>query len=453
MHKKPNQVYLATERLKNLLKGVLGVFFVDSSQPCLRGDKIRDLLESCGAVRYLRPIRVEDSLTNEERRELREKAGHPKTSNRNDLVIDWTLMGLKGLLEFLPSFNSDRQRSVAILLWQELAHLKERRGKSLFTGQYSWSFYGDHKAPPFPAAFVRELNNTPWVSYSGGELELPKHVLFKSLGWEKHPFLESTIRFKPPIIETLAIEAGFEPEMLDLLSRLGVKSESELRARLGLEDESPREGADISDEMSDSAGDYADESRDEDSKRLSRGERDNDPASRGENGQNDSGDIERDAGERNENSEAKPRSFISYVAVQSGQEESDPDSLDRKTRMALEEKAIELILKCEPDWKRRPANNPGYDLHQLDEFGRTKWLCEVKAMSKSLDHRPVGLSRVQFDCARRHGAKYWLYVVENAGTDVARIVRIKDPAGKARTFTFDHGWRDIANSDSVPDPS
>jgi len=26
-----------------------------------------------------------------------------------------------------------------------------------------------------------------------------------------------------------------------------------------------------------------------------------------------------------------------------------------------------------------------------------------------------------------------------------RIVPIQDPAGKARTFTFDHGWLDVAN--------
>ena len=62
--------------------------------------------------------------------------------------------------------------------------------------------------------------------------------------------------------------------------------------------------------------------------------------------------------------------------------------------------------------------------------------------------RPVGLSRTQFDCARMHGDAYWLYVVERAGMDSARIVRIQDPAGNVRTFTFDHGWLDIAELDS-----
>ena len=42
---------------------------------------------------------------------------------------------------------------------------------------------------------------------------------------------------------------------------------------------------------------------------------------------------------------------------------------------------------------------------------------------------------------------YWLYVVESAGTDDASLARIQDPAGMAKTFTFDHGWREVAEAD------
>ena len=63
--------------------------------------------------------------------------------------------------------------------------------------------------------------------------------------------------------------------------------------------------------------------------------------------------------------------------------------------------------------------------------------CEVKAMTGSMNDRPVGLSRAQFKQAQENGNKFWLYVVEHAGTKDARILRIQDPAGKARIFTFD----------------
>ena len=146
------------------------------------------------------------------------------------------------------------------------------------------------------------------------------------------------------------------------------------------------------------------------------------------------------------------RPFISYVGTHPDDEDSDPDDLDQAARMALEAKAIEFILSLETGWQRTPTHNPGFDLYETgpDELP-ARW-CEVKAMTGSLTDRPVGLSRTQFDCARAHGDAYWLYVVERAGTDSARVVRIQDPAGNARTFTFDHGWLEIAELDSEEEP-
>jgi hypothetical protein len=135
------------------------------------------------------------------------------------------------------------------------------------------------------------------------------------------------------------------------------------------------------------------------------------------------------------------------VAAQPHEEVQDLDGLDQEARMALEAHAVDFILSREPAWQRTPTHNPGYDLYQADEHGQAKCWCEVKAMTGSLHNRPVGLSRTQFEHAREHGEMYWLYVVEHAETDHARIVRIQDPAGKARTFTFDHGWLDVANVD------
>ena len=43
--------------------------------------------------------------------------------------------------------------------------------------------------------------------------------------------------------------------------------------------------------------------------------------------------------------------------------------------------------------------------------------------------------------ATEHGQSFWLYVVELAGTSTPNIVRIQDPSGMAKNFTFDQGWR------------
>jgi len=66
-------------------------------------------------------------------------------------------------------------------------------------------------------------------------------------------------------------------------------------------------------------------------------------------------------------------------------------------------------------------------------------------MSGGLSDRSVCLSRAQFECANERRLSYWLYVVEYASGDrESRILRIQDPAGKAKTFTFDQGWISVA---------
>ena len=101
-----------------------------------------------------------------------------------------------------------------------------------------------------------------------------------------------------------------------------------------------------------------------------------------------------------------------------------------------------------PKLCRTDKGNPGFDLFQVNDAGQPNRWVEVKAMTGSLEDRPVGLSYTQLECAREHGAAYWLYVVEHA-SDLAkpRVVRIQDPFGHARTFTFDKGWREIAQGE------
>jgi hypothetical protein len=60
---KPGDVYLATDRLKQLFEGVPGIFIVDDSYACLRGESMRELLEACGGVRYPRPVDAPDALS------------------------------------------------------------------------------------------------------------------------------------------------------------------------------------------------------------------------------------------------------------------------------------------------------------------------------------------------------------------------------------------------------
>lgn len=453
----PDQVYLATERLMALFDGVAGVMLVDSTYECLKGEDVRELLEACGAVRYPRPVAA-TPLTASELAQLREQEGHARTSGVSDRVVDAALGGLDALLAMLPTLAPAEQRKRAGLLWEELVNLEDRSGKRIFMGKYTWSYYGSHEAA-FDAAFVRQLNETAWVPDADGNLQHPEFVLFDSLGWRADPFLQSRIRFRPPILNQLAEEAGIEPGTLDLLKRLGLTSEAELRQRLGVTDEAQdANGAAGEAQIGNGTGTVGDA--------LGALGITNNPTppvhdpspSTGPHGGATGGDSSTSggghgtgtgtAGGKRTPGSKGGRPFISYVGVHPDDEDDDPDGLDQEQRMALEGKAIAFILFHEPVWQRTPAFNPGFDLFQTDTDGkRTQW-CEVKSMTGSLHDRPVGMSHTQFECAREHRAAFWLYVVEYAGTNEARIVRIQDPASNARTFTFDHGWLDIAVLDS-----
>jgi len=485
---KPGDVYIATDRLKQLFDGVPDVMIVDDAHACLRGEEVRELLEACGAVRYPRPLGAPNAISYEERRELRRKAGHQESSGINDEVVDWLLQDVDKLIEILPSLPAEQRAERARLLWESLGDLEERRGRGIFEGSYKWTHYGSYKTE-FPSTFVRRLNEAAWVPDANGNLHPPRLLIFDSLGWKANPFLMSKISFKPPIIDQLAKEAGIDPAALDLLRKYGITSVAELASRLGIPESPPEPGTVVAagpvSDMQPEEGNVYGGAKDlygDDMPDIPPGSYDpdsgDDPvrsagALVGRPGGGISGPHRGGAGDKRgvpisgvgiggagrkgDGSSGKRtpgqgggRPFISYVGTHPDETETDPDGLDQETRMAIEDRAIEQILAEEPALRRTPDGNPGFDLYEVDATGRPRRWVEVKSMTGSLADRPVGLSRVQFECARERGAAYWLYVVEHA-TDAthARILRIQDPVAQARTFTFDRGWAQIARTDPV----
>ncbi len=196
LHCSPGQVYLAKESLKELFSGVKGVNkFVDGSYECLRGEKICELLVRCGASKYLR------------------------------FDLGSTSPDLESLLALLPQLDSELRSRKAELLWETFIELE----------RYKWRYF---YSADFYDAFVNQLNETAWVPSASGDLKLPKLVSFDALGWEENPFLQSKIIFQPPVIESLAREAGIETETLDLIKEYSV-SPDQLRELLGVKDQPP----------------------------------------------------------------------------------------------------------------------------------------------------------------------------------------------------------------------
>ena len=457
----PNGLYLATERLKALFEGVAGIEIVDDRCDALRGNRISDLLEACGAVGHLLPIKRSTRVgTGHYRRisltRLREQEGHAETSGRTDSVTDWEVRGLNDVLAQLASLDSENQRGRAKHIWEALIQLQELRKES-FHAKYRWSYYGDFDAE-FDSAFIQQLNRLAWIPSEDGGLQRPHLVLFDSLGWPDDPFLLTKIRFKPPIVDQLAAEAGFEPAMLDRLKERGITSLAELEKLLPEHQPGvPSDVNPVAEAMSAPGiaapdGPMVDDPSAERSHASEGGS--GPPVPLGGYDGRSKRTASRSSSSGGHAQQTRPTSassrgsapFISYVAVDHEDSADESGDLDHDGRMELEKWAIAFILSHEEDWQRTRKNNPGFDLVKIADDQEWSW-CEVKAMKASLHDRPVGLSHTQFKCAQERGDAYWLYVVECAGGENARIVRIRDPAGQAKTFTFDKGWLAAAERD------
>ncbi|VVN19887.1 hypothetical protein PS631_04324 [Pseudomonas fluorescens] len=446
---KPEDTYIATERLQQLFAGVQDIFIVNNEYDCLRGEDIRELLVSCGASRYLIPEAISSSLGHSERTQIRRDAGLERASWESQ-PEDFTLRGLTQLLELLPTLKPNEMAAKVKVLWEALADL-EARGTAAFYGSYRWGYSHETKTARFDATFIRTLNQVAWVPNADGELVRPKFVVFDALGWKPNPFLLTKIAFKPPIIDQLAKEAGIDPAILDLLRRdptIVAELASRLSASSTLEPEStedpePETGAPSNGDVYDDAKDLYGEDM-PDIPPGTPGDPDSgDGLGNGVKGRgNGGGYVKRTPGQTG----ARP--FISYVGAHPDDDGSDPDDLDQAVRMQIEKGAIDLIIGLEPKLRRTRDGNPGFDLFEADNNGKLIRWVEVKSMTGSLQDRPVGLSHTQFNYAREKGDAYWLYVVEYAADSVkARVLRIQNPIAHAKTFTFDRGWIEIAQTD------
>lgn len=492
---RPGRIYIATDRLVRLFDGVEDVSIVDNNYDCLRGEEVRELLEACGALRYPRPERTPREYSWSDRlKALRVLSGYPETSGQNDHVEDWALHGFAKLIEHLPNLSVEQRIDRARLIWESLGELEERRGRGVFEGTYTWTHHGKRNSPPYPASFVRDLNEAAWVPDANGDLVPPQLVVFESLGWKANPFLQSKIIFKPNAFDQLAKEADVDPAALDLLRKFKL-TEADLAAlvaeKFGVAQPSDESNAapevpapkaptgtdaggnqtpvdSVYDENKDLYGDDMPEIPEgsydlEDSEASGFGRstsahsgsgssvngRTGDAGGGGNcSGTSDSGSSPAAAGHgKRTRGSVGGRPFISYVGAHLDEEEADPDGLTQTQRMHIEAEAIKHILEAEPHLHTTEAGNAGFDLLEKDTGNQPVRWVEVKAMTGALEHRPVTLSHTQFQHALQKHEAYWLYVVEFATTpEQRRILRIRNPAGNAKSFTFDEGWKAIASS-------
>ena len=457
----PANTYMATERLARLFEGVPGILMVDNSRECLKGDQARRLIRAVGTSEFLLPVETDTLLEPEEKRTLRLNSiwADEKITPwpwRDESVEDYTLRGLDSLLEMLSGLPSEEAYCRSELLWQALRDVQREISARYFEGTYRW-FYRSNRWAKFPAKFVRVLNEVAWVPDKDGVLQIPREVFFADTGWEADPNLLSKIEFKPAVIGALAKEAGIEPEILDVLKMRGITTKAQLIDLLGLNDDLleigvPQTGETDTSEIVSDQVDEGSESKDSSENGAPESQVEQKRTAPNGSDERATGSVEegQDAtysptGEAVKTKAAGRREFVSYIAVSPEEPSEKSDGLSHEERIRLEDKAIDFIISKEPSLRRMGTNNPGFDLREIADGGEIVRFVEVKAMSGTLQNRSATLTKKQFEFAQQERDSYWLYIVESAGDpERANIVKINDPAGWAKTFTFDHGWKEVS---------
>ena len=141
--------------------------------------------------------------------------------------------------------------------------------------------------------------------------------------------------------------------------------------------------------------------------------------------------------------------FVTYVAQ--GETTGNPPEPEQSAgRRKIELAGMACVQVHETEAGRvvriMPVNHPGYDLEAGDSNGIVFRDIEVKSLAGAWGSDGIGLTSTEFSKAQELGERYWLYVVEFADTDEAKIHRIPNPAGKANRFYFDCGWIGIRES-------
>lgn len=150
--------------------------------------------------------------------------------------------------------------------------------------------------------------------------------------------------------------------------------------------------------------------------------------------------------------------FRPGVRVRSGLE-SDSDKEPKtqpseQTAIQIDKAGMARVMEYERRHDRQPQdmndispNHPGYDVESTDpQSGAVRYI-EVKSLRGKWDRCGVCMTLTQFETGNQYQDDFWLYVVELAETDEARVITIQNPVGWVGEFYYDESWRQLAEDE------
>jgi hypothetical protein len=142
----------------------------------------------------------------------------------------------------------------------------------------------------------------------------------------------------------------------------------------------------------------------------------------------------------------------SYVTPDTKNANGETNNEDHESKMDVAKAGINHVLRFEHKRGRIPTEmphyNPGFDICSKKD-GKDERIIEVKSFSGEWHPGlPAALTPREFQTAQEKGDLFWLYIVEYAERDQAKIWCIQNPFDKINQFMFDDGWKAISEGNS-----
>ena len=136
-----------------------------------------------------------------------------------------------------------------------------------------------------------------------------------------------------------------------------------------------------------------------------------------------------------------------YIYVE---KEPSDDAVDaQKQKMESESQSRKIVIEHERaegrETEEMPANNPGYDVESTESNGDIRYI-EIKSTKSLWGRDGITLSFAQLNLAYIKKDAFWLYVIENIGSENSRIYKIQNPMKHLRGFKLNDSWKEIAVS-------
>ena len=136
-----------------------------------------------------------------------------------------------------------------------------------------------------------------------------------------------------------------------------------------------------------------------------------------------------------------------YIYVE---KEPSEDAVDaQRQKMESESQSRKIVIEHERaegrETEEMSANNPGYDIESTESNGDIRYI-EIKSTKSLWGRDGITLSFAQLNLAYIKKDAFWLYVIENIGSENSKIYKIQNPMKHLRGFKLNDSWKEIAVS-------